>query len=632
MIHIVQQSEIHQKRLAIIANGKEYTYSDLLEVSKSAGSSLLENKDDLQEARVAFLVDPGFSYTAIQWGIWQAGGIAVPLCNMHPLPSIQYVLEDSQVSTLIVGPAYEEFLQPLAKEKGIRLLKSEQILEAPKRSLPDVAPERRAMILYTSGTTSQPKGVVTTHLNIEAQIKTLVKAWSWRKSDHILCVLPLHHVHGIINVMSCALWSGACCEFLPKFDAKKVFNIFLKGRVNLFMAVPTIYFKLIQYWETLPSVDKSAVYPALSKFRLMVSGSAALPVSVMKKWQQLSGQVLLERYGMTEIGMALSNSYKGERRPGHVGKALPGVKVRLVDERGKKVVRGEQGEIQVKGDSVFLEYWQKPEATQEAFTEDGWFQTGDMAVFNEGSYKILGRTSVDIIKSGGYKISALEIEEVLRTHPQIKDCGVVGISNNEWGELVACGLVPEEEAPDEYDLNFWLRDFLPTYKIPRRYIILKELPRNTLGKVTKNELKKLFCILWLCLVSLACQNSASTKSTEEVSEAKEQITNTTKVVETTDQNSTPVPSNLLQGEYVYYADAGIFFNCQDGQKYDVAAEGDNTQLEKGYLAKKQQDMERIYVELQGTLSPRSKMEGKGKKPSIIVEKVLGFDRSKKCQK
>jgi malonyl-CoA/methylmalonyl-CoA synthetase len=348
------------------------------------------------------------------------------------------------------------------------------------------------MILYTSGTTSKPKGVVTTHANIKAQITALVTSWEWGKSDHILNVLPLHHVHGIINVMSCALWSGACCEFLPKFDAEKVWEVIASGRLTLFMAVPTIYYKLIAHWEAASESEKTVLSRAASKLRLMVSGSAALPVAVMEKWNKITSQTLLERYGMTEIGMGLSNSYRGERRPGHVGLPLPEVEIRLVDAENNMVQEGTPGEIQVRGPAVFKEYWQKKEATKKAFTRDGWFRTGDIAVFNKGLYKILGRDSVDIIKSGGYKISALEIEDELRKLDGIEDCAVVGLPSEEWGEIVAACLVSKLEKMDYDDLTERLRKQLPAYKIPRRYILQKDLPRNVLGKVTKNELKKMF--------------------------------------------------------------------------------------------------------------------------------------------
>ena len=460
--------------------------------SAVVASNLLAGKEDLKETCISFLVPPSFEYTAVQWGIWRSGGIAVPLCVLHPLPSIQYVIEDTRSNIIIAHVDYEQFLKPLEKILGVTVVLLNDILKPSSASLPDISKERRAMILYTSGTTSKPKGVVTTHANIEAQITTLTKAWEWSQSDHILNILPLHHVHGIINIMSCALWSGACCEFLPKFDAEKVWAAIISGRLTLFMAVPTIYYKLIAFWETLSAEEQSTYSEAASKLRLMVSGSAALPVSVLEKWQEITGQRLLERYGMTEIGMGLSNSYRGERRPGHVGLPLPGVQMRLADNENNVVPPGNPGEIQIKGASVFKEYWGKEEATAKAFTKDGWFITGDIAQMNDGLYKILGRDSVDIIKSGGYKISALEIEDVLRKLDHINDCAVVGIPNEEYGELVAACLVSNQKELDFKDISKQLKAQLPAYKIPRKYILRSELPRNVLGKVTKNELKGFF--------------------------------------------------------------------------------------------------------------------------------------------
>ena len=491
MLQLIERASKYADRIAIISGGKRYSYRDLLSASRRLATQLLAGANDLREKRVAFMVTPGFDYVKTQWAIWLAGGIAVPLCTSHPLPSLRYTLEDSLSEILVAGSEYETLLSPLVKESGLRFLKLEVLYERVEADLPQINTGRRAMILYTSGTTSKPKGVVTTHHNIESQIQALTKAWQWCESDHILCVLPLHHVHGIINVASCAFWSGAICEFLPKFDAASVMKVFQKGTVNLFMAVPTIYYKLIAYFEKLSTQEQELISSALQQFRLMVSGSAALPVSVLEKWRVISGHTLLERYGMTEIGMALSNAYDGERKPGYVGLPLPGVGLRLVEEDGSEAKEGSPGEIQIKGHSVFIEYWNRPLVTKEAFV-DGWFRTGDLSVFENGAYKILGRNSVDIIKSGGYKISALEIEEVLRTHPKIKDCGVLGIPDEEWGEVVAASLICPDEKPDLQELGDWLRKKMPAYKIPRKYIFQHDLPRNTLGKVTKNELKKEF--------------------------------------------------------------------------------------------------------------------------------------------
>lgn len=488
-IELIKRAEQFAERSAIISRDKTFTYRQLLEDSAVMARHLLHNRDDLDENCVAFMVNPSYQYSVVQWAIWRAGGIAVPLHPAHPLPSLQYVIEDTGTKIIITDQDNHDSLLPLARTTGCQLLKIDAPYQADNKSLPEIEASRRAMILYTSGTTSKPKGVVTTHNNIKAQVQALVEAWEWSQEDHILNILPLHHVHGIINVMSCALWPGACCEFIGRFEAGKVWDKIVEGKVNVFMAVPTIYYKLIQYWEQAEEKDQKKMSEACGRFRLMVSGSAALPIPTLERWKKISGLTLLERYGMTEIGMGLSNPYHGERRPGHVGQPLPGVRIRLMNNNTTVIAENEPGEIQVKGPNVFLEYWQKPEATRLSFTEDGWFKTGDIAVLHNGYYRILGRDSVDIIKSGGYKISALEIEDVLLSYPGIKECAVVGLPDEEWGEVIAACLVVGESEINIDDLKEWLSKHLASYKVPRRFHILDALPRNALGKVTKNVLK-----------------------------------------------------------------------------------------------------------------------------------------------
>jgi malonyl-CoA/methylmalonyl-CoA synthetase len=491
MLRIFESAIKYPHHTAIVEGEVSHSYQKLLKKSHAIASFLMNGKKDLNESRVAFMISPGLDYVSVQWGIWMAGGIAVPLCITYPFPSLQYVIEDTSAEIIIIGQEYKDILSPYSISTNIRFIKMDEISETGFSALPDIENNRGAMILYTSGTTSLPKGVLTTHANIEAQINTLVDAWRWTQEDYTLSILPLHHVHGIINVNSCALWSGATVEFLPQFDASKVFEIFKKSHVNVFMAVPTIYYKLIAHYETLTQREQSEISDVLRKFRLMVSGSAALPVSVMERWHTLSGHYLLERYGMTEIGMAISNPYEGERRSGHIGQALPGVEIRICNEKDEIIPFDQSGEIQVKGHNVFKEYWGKPDATEKAFTKDGWFKTGDIAVMEDGYFKILGRDSVDIIKSGGYKISALEIEESLRKFPGIKDCSVIGIPDEEWGEIVAAAILITENI-DLDKLNMWMRERMPAYKTPRKYKILEDLPRNAMGKVTKNELKNIF--------------------------------------------------------------------------------------------------------------------------------------------
>jgi malonyl-CoA/methylmalonyl-CoA synthetase len=433
---------------------------------------------------------------AIQWGVWRAGGIAVPLAVSHPPPELEYVIRDADAGLVVVHPDFAAVMQAVHLPPSVRTVTTDDTARtAPRSLLPPVAEGRRAMMVYTSGTTGKPKGVVTTHANIAAQVISLVTAWEWRADDWILLVLPLHHVHGIVNVLSCALWAGARCEMLPKFDAEQVWARIAAGELTLFMAVPTIYGRLITAWEAAAPERRRAWSAgcALPRMRLMVSGSAALPVQRLERWREISGHVLLERYGMTEIGMALANPLHGERRPGFVGAPLPGVEVRLVDETGRPVPPGgTPGEIEVRGHTVFLEYWRRPEATAAAF-RDGWFRTGDVAVLEAGAYRILGRSSVDIIKTGGYKVSALEVEEVLRTHPAIAECAVVGVDDPEWGERICAAVEQRGEAELTLTvLQAWAGERLAPYKIPRALRSVPALPRNAMGKVMKAQVAKLF--------------------------------------------------------------------------------------------------------------------------------------------
>lgn len=491
------QAALHAAdRLAIVNGSEMFTYGDILSGAMAVRDGLQEGGNDLQEAPVTFLVPAGFDYVATLLGIWAAGGVAVPLCLKHPLRELQYVVQDTSASRLVVAPAFENLAQSLSDATDIRMQFTHDLLtgrasrttgyERPSKT--DSA--RHALILYTSGSTGRPKGVVSTHGNLAAQVRALIEAWEWGKKDRILHVLPLHHVHGIVNALLCALQVGAVCEFAHPFRPEVVWDRFSSHELSLFMAVPTIYTKLIAAFANAATDTQERWSEGAGAMRLHVSGSAALPVPVMKQWESITGQRLLERYGMTEIGMALSNPYRGDRRPGFVGHPLPGVEARRIDDSGKLAADDEQGEIEVRGQNVFLEYWNRPEETAASF-RDGWFRTGDIAVVDDGSYRILGRSSVDIIKTGGYKVSALEIEDVLRTHPSVEDCAVVGIPDTEWGERVAVCAVSQGTL-DLDSLRQWAKQRLAPYKVPSLLSVRSELPRNAMGKVQKHLVQRLF--------------------------------------------------------------------------------------------------------------------------------------------
>jgi len=478
---IVARSCAHGTRVAVYDRTGRHTYDQLDRVSASVAQRLLDGREDLREARVAFLVAPGFNWVAILWGIWRAGGIAVPLPMSHPPAELDYLVQDSGASIVIADAGNAAVIEPISNACDARFYLCDALTAAPTPTIPTIPPARRALIVYTSGTTGRPKGVVTTHSALSAQIQSLISAWEWTSNDRTLLVLPLHHVHGILNVVCCALWSGATLEMSTKFDAEATWNRLESGEITVFSAVPTIYHRLIAAWDAADADTQTARSHGSRGMRLMMSGSAALPRTVLDRWRQITGHTLLERYGMTEVGMALSNPLHGERRPGFVGQPLPGVSARLVD-----------GELQLKGATVFSEYWGQPEGTRDAFV-DGWFRTGDAAVIEDGGFRLLGRSSVDILKSGGHKISALEIEEVLRAHPAIAECVVVGVEDVEWGQRVCCAAELRPGITLELDeLKEWARARLAPYKIPKNLACVAQLPRNAMGKVIKPEVAAFF--------------------------------------------------------------------------------------------------------------------------------------------
>ena len=526
----------HPDAISVIDAAGEHTYEWLDRRSRARAAHLLGDRTDLEEARVAFLMNPGLEYVVTRWAIWRAGGIAVPLSPRHPVPELEHVVDDSESTVLIAGDGLDQRLRPIADRRGLAfravssggyqvrpilpLVASDELERAvpaePPRPLPDVSPERRAMILYTSGTTGKAKGVVSTHAELDAQARSISEAWRFTSEDRVLHVLPLHHTHGIVVAMDSAHGCGAAVEFAD-FEPVEVWNRLASGEVSVFMAVPTMYVRLLQAWDEADDFTRVRWSRGAGGVRLMTSGSAALPASVFDRWAGVTGQPLLERYGLTEVGMVLSNPYQGERRGGTVGQPLPGVSVRLVAGDGRIVAEGleakdptRSGEIEVRGEAVFGGYWGRPEDTARAFT-DGWFRTGDEAVLEDGYYRIIGRRSVDILKSGGYKISAIEIEELLRAHPGVRDCAVVGLPDEEWGERVAAAVVTEPDAwfvPDvapgggsersdraraaKAVLDPWLRERLAAYKVPREWRCVDELPRNAMGKVVKPAVRELF--------------------------------------------------------------------------------------------------------------------------------------------
>ncbi|KAE8147976.1 hypothetical protein BDV25DRAFT_168729 [Aspergillus avenaceus] len=507
-------------KIAVIdtAKDEEYTYAQLLSDTATLKQTILAQLQlpDLDERRIAFLTPNGYDYAVAQWAVWAAGGVCVPLCTTHPVKELLYTIGDSDPALIILHPAFAHMETPLREgTHTIPFMTLTPFVQATTHAIPPFGEgylDRRALMIYTSGTTSSPKGCVTTHRNITFQADCLVRAWQYSPADRLIHVLPLHHVHGIINGLTASFLAGATVEMHPKFDPGVIWARWQARDSSLFMAVPTIYARLVDYFEShiRGTEAETAAREGARALRLVVSGSAALPTPIKSKFAEITGQTLLERYGMTEIGMALSCGLEVSRRvDGSVGWPLPGVQVRLTKEG--RVVEGvdEDGQIEVKGDNVFREYWRRPEATVKEFTADGWFQTGDVARRDgSGAYFIQGRASVDLIKSGGYKISALEVERTMLGLDAVQEVAVVGLDDEEWGQRVAA-LVKLRIGTtlDLGTLRAQLKTELAPYKIPTVLKVVEAIDRNAMGKVNKKSIiKKYWPITLTSITSITSIN------------------------------------------------------------------------------------------------------------------------------
>jgi malonyl-CoA/methylmalonyl-CoA synthetase len=341
---------------------------------------------------------------------------------------------------------------------------------------PDDAP---AAIVYTSGTTGRAKGAVLTQGNLAANARALVDAWRITAEDRYLSVLPLFHVHGLGNGVCGWLATGCRMRLVERFDHRKAEALFEEFQPTLFFAVPTIYVRLLE-------LPDSAARRIGRRMRLFVSGSAPLPVSVFEAFRAKFGHAILERYGMTETLMTTSNPYEGERRPGTVGRPLPGVAVRIVGPDGRDVPEGRVGELLVRGPAVFAGYWRQPEATAAAFA-DGWFRTGDLGERSaDGTVTLRGRAS-DLIITGGFNVYPLEIEEVLLGQPGVLEAAVVGAPDERRGERPVAFFAGDAS---EAALEAACREQLATFKVPAAFVRVEALPRNALGKVQKDRLRR----------------------------------------------------------------------------------------------------------------------------------------------
>jgi malonyl-CoA/methylmalonyl-CoA synthetase len=416
----------------------------------SAGSSL-----DLVIAHVAAL---------------RSGIVVVPVNTAYREREVAHIATDARPrAALVDDPDRARWIRAAAGPQTVVVGPEVDLPDHDPAVLDAVAPDDPALIGYTSGTTGSPKGAVLTHANVLAGSESVRLAWRWTASDRLVLALPLFHVHGLCVGLHGTLLAGASAVLLPHFDVDSVLDAIRAHDASLFFGVPTMYHRLA----------RSRQVGELARLRLCVSGSAPLPAELHRTLAERGGQRVLERYGMTETLMNVSNPCDGERRAGSVGLPLPGVELRLSN--------GQDGEIQLRGPNVFAGYWERPTATRECFS-DGWFCTGDLGALDPDGYlRILGR-SKELIISGGFNVYPREVEEVLLAHPAVAEVAVVGTPSDEWGEVVTAFVVPSGAAPTADSLVAFAAGQLAPFKRPRLLHFVDTLPRNALGKVLKHEL------------------------------------------------------------------------------------------------------------------------------------------------
>ncbi len=448
--------------------------------------------------RVGIQLEKSPEFIYIYLAVIRMGAIALPLNPAYPMEELRYFLEDSECKLFFVGSEHKEEYNDLVSELEnleecvfINLTDTHDFTTNIKQFSSKNGPNmwnddnRTSVIIYTSGTTGRPKGAQITQGNLDANLAALFEAWGWEENDVLFHVLPIFHVHGLFVALKGALYAGATAILTRKFDADRTLDSLVSYKCSVLMGVPTIHRRLLAS----PKADKVD----LSHMRLITSGSDRLPDETFSKYEKIFGHTLLERYGMTETGMNLSNPYKGERRIGSVGFPLPGVQARIVDlGSGTELGDDEIGEVQLLGSNVFKGYWKQPLKTKEAFTSDGWFHTGDLGFRSPDGYFTLKGRSKDLIISGGMNIYPPEVERVLATHPAVLACAVIGCQDPEWGESIVAVVVIDTETTQD-DLQLFCKNKLASYKIPKEIYFQDALPRNALGKVQKEKLRQFLC-------------------------------------------------------------------------------------------------------------------------------------------
>ena len=480
------------EELLTTADGTVWTGSEIEQTSAriAAGLSLLGvQRGDRVSVQVAKSPEALCLYLACL----RAGFVFHPLNTAYKANELEYFFGNAEPAAVVFDSHNRSMIEPLACKAGATHLLtldadgSSSLMQLAEKAKPDFPvvhseADELATLLYSSGTTGVPKGIMLTHGNLLSNSETLVEAWSFTEYDRLLHALPIFHVHGLFVALGCVLLTGAQMRWLPALNIDQIIEYL--PECTVLMGVPTYYTRLL--------ADERLTPELASSIRVFISGSAPLLAETFSEFEQRTGHRILERYGMTETNMNTSNPLNGARKPGTVGPPLPGVEVRIRDDQGRPAAEGEVGSVEVRGDNVFSGYWKLPEKTAEDFTDDGFFITGDQGfIDSEGYVSLVGRAK-DMVISGGLNVYPKEVELFVDTLPGVKESAVIGSPHPDFGEGVVAIVVGEDSdaLPDARCIIDACKEALADFKVPKAVFFVDELPRNTMGKVQKNLLRE----------------------------------------------------------------------------------------------------------------------------------------------
>jgi len=492
----------YKEKPAIVSEGRTYSFNKIDEEIRRCSSWL--RRAGIQEGdRVAIQLQKSMAFIFLHLATLSLGGISLPLNPDYSPEEVSYYLSDSGSAHFFTDRTRFERAKPfLETMEGLKIHLLDQPGPGEGKTLPagwkeagtddprnyPAQDDDVAMMLYTSGTTGRSKGAMITHRNLVTNMIALKLAWQWTDKDVLLHVLPLFHVHGLCVALQGGLYAGSTIIMHERFDPRRTWKTIEKERCSILMAVPTIYHRLLNEWDSFQ--------PDLSSMRVFISGSAPLSESLFARFEKATGFRILERYGMTEAGMIISNTIApAGRKARSIGYPLPGVQARVVEGNGTDARPGEVGEVWIRGDNVFKGYWQMPEKTHESF-EGEWFKTGDLGYQDPEDgmrFYLVGRAK-ELIITGGYNVYPKEVENVLEQHEAVQEAAVIGLPDEDYGEKVTAVVALKRspsDVPSESLLAF-CREHLAGYKCPRQIFTVDQLPRNSMGKIQKDLLRKAY--------------------------------------------------------------------------------------------------------------------------------------------